>query len=66
MTGVELNKNSMTMEEEKTVEREVWEALAFLSAAQKQRVIGFATCLRYLQDKEYTGECYRYHNNQEW
>ena len=63
---METNENSRKVSEEKAVEREVWEALAFLTAAQKQRVIGFAACLLHLQDKEYPGENFRYQNNREW
>lgn len=57
---MEKNENFM-MPDESTWEKEVREVLPFLSVAQKERIIGFATCLLLLQEKEQTGEVCRYH-----
>lgn len=57
---MEKGENIM-MPDENTGEREVRKVLPFLSVAQKERIIGFATCLLLLQKKEQTGEVYRYH-----
>lgn len=57
---MEKNENFM-MPDENTGEREVRKVLPFLSVAQKERIIGFATCLLLLQEKEQTGEVCRYH-----
>ncbi|MBO6290693.1 MAG: hypothetical protein J6N51_00310 [Selenomonas sp.] len=51
----------LMMLEENTGEKEVREVLPFLSVAQKERIIGFATCLFLLQEKERAGEGYLYH-----
>ena len=57
---MEKNENFM-MSDESTWEKEVREVLPFLSVAQKERIIGFATCLLLLQEKERAGEGYLYH-----
>lgn len=59
---MEANESGMIVRNGK-VEKEIREALAVLSEAQKQRIIGFATCLLYLQSKEKIGESYHYQND---
>lgn len=59
---MESNESGMIVRNGK-VEKEVQDALTVLSEGQKQRIIGFATCLLYLQAKEQREEQYHYHGD---
>ena len=60
--GLEANESGAIVRNG-NVEKEIKEALTVLSEAQKQRIIGFATCLLHLQAKEKIGEPYHYQND---